>query len=233
MIDPGADLDVLVRAGWLSHVPAAFAQRVLGAGTLRRLEKGEYLYHLGDPPGGLYGLVSGAVGIAIASSHRGESFAHIGQPGFWCGEAAVLTGQPRRIGVWATRRTVTFHVPLAKLEALVEETPETWRWLGLLAVLNLDAALGCADDLMIRDPRRRCLAVLLRLAAHASTTNVEVNISQEDLASMANVSRTVASEMLREMQQHGWLEVTYRRLVLKDLAALHQEARGDHRGKAE
>jgi CRP-like cAMP-binding protein len=72
---------------------------------------------------------------------------------------------------------------------------------------------------MIRDPVQRLIAVLLRLcgcrlATPAGLGLLDVDLSQDDLAFMANVGRTTASAVLGRLQAAGQLELTYRRIQI-------------------
>jgi len=209
--------EVVLRRGWLSLTPASFQRDVLNRCFLVRFEAGESIYVVGDPPGGMFGLVSGGVSVSIAPGERGPYFAHFAQPGTWMGEAAAITGQPRRVGVSATREAELLHLPLQEIHEIVDRNPEAWRLFALITIGHLDMAIGASDDLMIRDHVKRCLAVLLRLggcrqASPADRSPIEVDVSQEEMAVLSNVARTTAGAVLRKLEATGYLEQSYRRI---------------------
>ena len=51
--------DIVSRHGWLSFTPPRFRQIVLDRCKLRDFEADATIYSVGDPPGGMYGLVRG------------------------------------------------------------------------------------------------------------------------------------------------------------------------------
>jgi CRP-like cAMP-binding protein len=209
--------EVVLRRGWLSLTPASFQRDVLNRCFLVRFEAGESIYVVGDPPGGMFGLVSGGVSVSIAPGERGPYFAHFAQPGTWMGEAAAITGQPRRVGLSATREAELLHLPLQEIHEIVDRNPEAWRLFALITIGHLDMAIGASDDLMIRDHVKRCLAVLLRLggcrqASPADRSPIEVDVSQEEMAVLSNVARTTAGAVLRKLEATGYLEQSYRRI---------------------
>jgi CRP-like cAMP-binding protein len=222
---------VLRGAGWLTHAPPAFREQVLARCVLRTFAAGAPLYHVGDPPGGIYGLVSGGLAILIAPGERGPYFAHFARPGFWIGEAAAVTGQPRRVGVAATRSTCTLYWPLDAIHVLATADPLTWRWLALITIGHVDLAIGGADDLMIRQPAARCIAVLLRLAGRrvaqpADEPPAEVDVTQEDLAAMANLSRNAVGSILHGLAGEGLVRLDYRRITIVRPAELRRRLEG-------
>jgi CRP/FNR family transcriptional regulator, cyclic AMP receptor protein len=80
---------------------------------------------------------------------------------------------------------------------------------------HLETALGAADDLLIRDYKKRFIAVLLRVGGCRKTTPPEtapaaIDVSQDDLAAMANMARTTVNAVLRKLESSGYLEASYR-----------------------
>jgi CRP-like cAMP-binding protein len=72
---------------------------------------------------------------------------------------------------------------------------------------------------MIRDHHKRFVAVLLRLGncrlvSPRDGQPIEIDISHEDLAHVANVARTTAGAILRELEAEGHLALSYRRISI-------------------
>jgi CRP-like cAMP-binding protein len=146
---------VISRSGWLSFVPPPFRQVVLDRCVLQDFEDGATIYSVGDPPGGMYGLIRGNLALSIAPGERGPYIAHFARPGTWFGEAAAFTEQPRRIGLAVTRDSKLLHLPLPAIREIVTANPGAWRFFGLAAIAHIDVAIGAADDLLIRDHVKR------------------------------------------------------------------------------
>jgi CRP/FNR family cyclic AMP-dependent transcriptional regulator len=209
--------------GWLHLVPASFRDAVLKRSLVMTAAAGETIYRVGDPPGGLYGLVSGSLGVSIAPGEKGPYLPHFIRPGTWVGEGSAVTGGPRIIGLDATRHCCLLHLPLHALQEILFKDPTQWRCLALLTMLHLDTAIGAADDLMIRDHVKRCVAILLRLGGcrRPGATDrmpVDVHVNQNDLAHLANIARTTAGGILRSLASQGHIEHSYRhiRIVAPD-----------------
>ena len=79
-----------------------------------------------------------------------------------------------------------------------------------------------ASDMLIRDSRRRCLAALLRVAdcRTGGTEPTTAELSQDELAAMANLSRQTTCPILREFADAGLVTDGSRNIVLHDMAAL-------------
>ena len=212
-----AALDLVSRRGWLSQTPRAFRNALLARVHLQTFTEGEIIYEAGDPPGGIYGVVSGAVRISFVPRERGPVFAHYFRPGSWFGEAAALSRQPRMAGHSASGDTLLLHLPIKGVNDLIRADPTDLRFFSILTYGHLQTAIGATTDLMIRDHVKRFIATLLRLggcreATQSSESLIEVCISQDELAALANVARTTANSILRRLQRHGLVEITYRRI---------------------
>jgi CRP/FNR family cyclic AMP-dependent transcriptional regulator len=203
--------------GWLSLTPPLFQAEVLDRCWLQTFKAGQNIFMAGDPPGGMFGLVSGGLAISIAPGERGPYFAHLARPGTWFGESSAITQQPRRIGLAATRDSQLLHLPLAKISEIVARDPAAWRLFALVTSGHIDMAIGACDDLMIRDHVKRFVAILLRLggcrySSPRETSLAEIDLRQEELATLANVARTTAGSILRRLETMGHIQQSYRRI---------------------
>jgi CRP/FNR family cyclic AMP-dependent transcriptional regulator len=134
--------DVVSRRGWLSRSSPAFRDAVLKRCVLQNLASGTVINHVSDPPGGLYGLVSGAIGISIAPGERGPFFAHLMQAGEWFGEGPAITGGPRMVGHSARSDSQVLHLSLPAFHEITREDPGAWRFIAQLSNSHLEMAVG-------------------------------------------------------------------------------------------
>jgi CRP/FNR family transcriptional regulator, cyclic AMP receptor protein len=230
MLGKEAACKIALRRGWLRQTPALFQRAVLDRCLLERFEAGKSVYSVGDEPGGLFGIVSGCLGISLAPGEQGPYTAHFATPGSWFGQASAFTRQPRRIGLTATRDTELLHLSLRAIDEIVRRDPSAWRLFGLITIDHLDVALGASDDLMIRDHVKRFVAVLLRtgnsrVANTRDRRPIEIDISHEELAHNANVARTTAGAILRKLEAAGHLALSYRHISILAPDALRRMLR--------
>jgi CRP/FNR family transcriptional regulator, cyclic AMP receptor protein len=220
---------ILRTRGWLSLTPTAFQDEVLKRCRPEIFRRGESVFHLDDEYGGIYGLVEGGLSISAAPRDRGPYLVHFGRPGLWVG-AAPLFKHRRRVTVTATRHSVLLHLPLNDMHAIAAETPDGWRMFGMFPMYLYDIAMGALDDLMIRDPATRCIAVLLRLGdcrdpAQPETGPIELDVRQEDIAMMSNLSRNAAATVLRDLEVRGVISLEYRIIKILNAEALRNAAK--------
>lgn len=212
-------------SGWLGHVPPVLAESILQAGTSRHKADGEPVYNQGDEGAGLYGIASGCVRMFFTMNEQDPLLGHVAGPGYWFGDVALALGSGRLIGATAGGATVLHFVPLAAIERLTVSDPLVWRSISGLLALNQALAIGAAEDLMIRDSKQRLVAVLLRLASLRNAFQgvppvLDIPVTQPELAEAACLSRTTATDILRDLSRQGWIATGYRSIKILEPEAL-------------
>lgn len=231
-MDKAAARDRLLSQGWLSMMPAAFSAALLDICTWRRFAANEPLFVAGDAPGGIFGIAEGAISFTAALGRADSPALHVGKAVIWTGLGPLLSGQPRRASIVAVEPVLAVYAPLAPLEAMLTAQPRWWKHIAQELLIEFDLASSSGNDLMIRSSHRRCAATLLRLAdcrfqPPPGGTVAEVQIAQEVLAEMTNLSRGSVSHILRALVDDGQISMSYRSIRLLDYAALRQIADSD------
>lgn len=186
---------------------------------MQHFEAQQVIYGVGDGPGGIHCLISGSVRVSVASAESGPFFGHLMRPGTWIGEGPLITRQPRLVGLSAGRRSEVLLLPLPTIQSLLEAHPAGWHAIAMLTFVNLQTAVLALNDLMIRDDTKRLAATLLRLSGHrfvspAEAEPIELDMSQEDLATMANLARSTTLAILHRFVEAELIRLDYRHIVI-------------------
>lgn len=223
----------LDKVGWLAGRPAEFRKGLLARTRLSVLEKGAVLYRVGDRPDGLYGLVSGSLTQEIVPDQSGLHFTQVFRTGSWFGEAELFDDGSRMGAVVATRLSHCLYVPRVELLELASLEPDTWRWLGVLSVAQLNLTFGVIADLAIRPPRPRIAAILLQLAGvrleeGTNQAALDIDITQQDIAHISNLARATVGEHLDQMHTAGLISRGYGHITLLNPSALRRLVAAEH-----
>ena len=212
---------LLCTSGWLATTPAGFQTAVIKRCIWQRVDPQVTLTHGGDAAGGMIGVVSGAVGIIPAIGPSDTPLAHIARAPFWFGERPTM-GQPRTISVITRTVCDVALVPQKGMEAVMASNPDWLRLLGGLSLNGLLLVTQIATDLLIADTKRRCVAVLLRVAGCRTDGEGrhDAGTGQDELAAMANMSRQTTGTILRGLQANGLVELGYRTIAITEPAKL-------------
>ena len=219
-----ADAMLSLRTGWLRTADIEFQNVVFSRSRWHWFDAAAAISHGGDTDGGMFGLAVGSVSILPSLGVPDAPIFHIAVAPFWYGSNPLLDAKPRTVTVIARSRCLVVQVPRYLLAELLGADPARWRLIAESVTELLNLAQLVASDMQIRDSSRRALAVLLRVAGcrAGGTTAATAELSQDELAAMANLSRQTTGPILKELADVGLVTVGYRNIVLHDPAALRE-----------
>ena len=227
-----ADIErAVLKRGWLAHQSPDFQRAVRQRARLVSLHAGEHVFHVGDATGGVYGVVSGGVGVLIPGLGSALRLAQVLRAGVWFGHGPIMTGRARVLGFRATEPSLALHAPMAALQEIAASQPAWARAVGSLSDFSIDIAIAAVSDLLIPDSARRLAAVLLRAAVldmdNPPAKPVLLGLRQSEIAEMANLSERMVGRILKQFEASGWVETGYGALMLADPKALRAFAAED------
>lgn len=211
--------------GWLAKIPAILRGEILKQCALYDVQRGARVCEIGAPPSGVWGVVSGGFAVEFATDEHGPHFAHIFRPGMWFGECEIFEQRAQFVTVVATRPSRCLRLPAAAPDAIAREHPSVWRYIAILTGAHVADALGALSDSTIRDVDARLAAILLRLTGlrlheRLSDPEPELDVTQHELALLANLSRATVHEALVRMESAGRVKRSYGRIRILDTAGL-------------
>ena len=212
----------------LAGVPEAETERLLAAARRRRFARGEVVFHRDDPADCLHLIAKGRFAVRVITPLGDVATLAVRGVGDNFGETALLASSPKRSAtVSALEPAETFVLDADDLERLRAAFPGVDRVLFAF----LAAELRRQNDLLLEalylpvDRRlRRRLLELARLYG-GERGEVEIPLTQAELASMAGTSRATANQILRAERQAGTLSLGRGHLLVRDRAALARRAR--------
>jgi CRP-like cAMP-binding protein len=207
---------------WAGALTEPEAERARRGITERTFPAGAYICHRGDKLDHWTGVVRGLVKIsAISASGKAITFAGIGTGG-WMGEGSVLKDEPRKYDLVALRTT-----------RLAMMNRPTFMWLfdnsvgfNKFLVTQLNERMGqfiaTIEHDRLHDPTARVarnIAWLLNPVLYPGQGD-HIEITQEELALLAAVSRQVVSRALKVLEDKGLLRSERGGLTVLDRAQL-------------
>lgn len=215
----------LANNGWIRNTPREFAEAFLANCHWRQIAAGTGIQHAGDPGGIAAGIARGSATLTTSLSSPDSPILHVLHPGDWFGFVPLFIGGARPNSVVARTDVTIALMSQSEVEAFLAPRPEWWRCLGTMAVVHANTATSVAADMMIRDSGRRCAAALLQLAGCRhhdlpGAQSIEAPLSQDEVAAIANLSRTSISTILRAFEASGLVKLGYRNVALVNPANL-------------
>jgi len=223
---------MLERGGWLATLPETVRQAVLESSSIRTIEPGGSLFEQDGPPTGLHGVFSGEIRV-IAHSREGRAvIMGVIRPGEWVGFLSCLDGLPHVYSGVARHGATTLSLSQADIVKIFERDVATYRLLlapELAAERKLHQFMieGIGLPLIQRVAARLCDLGRWPYGPDAGPISSLDYISQEELAMSVGATRPRINEILRELAKRGMVELGYGRIVVRDITALEQFARGE------
>lgn len=209
-------------AFWADMLTDEEAERARRGVSERHFAAGSYICHRGDKLDHWTGVVTGLVKIgAISASGKAITFAGIGAGG-WLGEGSVLKDEPRKYDLVALRNT-----------RLAMMSRPTFMWLfdhsvgfNKFLVTQLNERMGqfiaTIEHDRLHDPTARVARNIAWLFNPVLYPGVgqHIDITQEELAMLAGLSRQIVGRSLRILEEAQLLKVERAGLTVRDIERL-------------
>jgi CRP/FNR family transcriptional regulator, cyclic AMP receptor protein len=217
--------------GWFGRAPREFQEAVLSRCAWVTCAAGQAIYRATDTHIRFCGIVDGAVCIYSRFGAGDNPLLHVVHEGFWIGYGTVVASGEPRVSAVARVDTLLAGIPDRTLRALLDARPEWWEVIANGIMEYGDTAISGYADSLIQDNDRRCACSLLRITGHmfprrSRPERTEVPITQDELATMVQLSRTTLVQVLRRLERAGLVEQGYRTLRVVDVPGLRALASG-------
>ena len=198
--------------------------RVAALAVPRNYAKGEVIFSQGDRGDALYCVASGRVRISATGAGGQEVFLSIMEPGDTFGEIAVMDGQPRTAGATSLDATRLLVIGRRAFLRLLEQEPHlAIELLRLLCTRLRWISELVEESAFLAGPARLAKRLLVLASLHGrpvATDQLELRISQAELAHFLGIARQLVNHHLREWQRAGWVDLGRGRVTIRNREAL-------------
>lgn len=174
-------------------------------------------------------VVSGCVEIgSVSEAGRKHVNALLG-PGRVAPLVRLLEDEPLGYDFHAHVDSVIIRLPVDAVVAELDAEPVLWREVARLALHRQRSNIAALQGVTLGTVRRRVAATLIALAElhgapQESGIDLRVSLSQHDFAALLGLSRQTINKQLRVLADLGVIEMSYKRLLLRDVPALSRIA---------
>lgn len=187
-------------------VPEENVRRLLSIARRRTFDRGEVVFHRGDPADCLHLIVSGRFAVGITTPLGSTALLGVRGPGDAFGELALVAdaGYHRSATVAALEPGETRSVLVGDFQRLRREHPSVDELLVRLLGERVRRLSEQITEAYYLPAEKR---VLRRLVELGELYDGCVPLPQEQLAELAGTSRATANRVLRDLQRRGVLEL--------------------------
>ena len=211
---------------WFGQLPPEQRTTLLAAGRIRSFRDQQRVYRLGDPPNGLYGLISGDIRL-ISYPVAGRQLLVLRlKPGGWFGELSTIDGGPRPQDAISFGLSKVLHVSSRDFERVSRDDPEIFRHVARLVGQRQRAAVQYAG-MIVSLPVKVRLSHLLLAGLDASEQPLAgpertISLTQSDIGAALGVSRQTTNKLLKLLEQTGAISLGYGLITVRDPGRLRK-----------
>ncbi|MDX1614274.1 MAG: Crp/Fnr family transcriptional regulator [Candidatus Promineifilaceae bacterium] len=193
--------------------------------VVRHFGANQIIFHLGDPAGLLYIIISGKIKISYTSADGQEAVLAILGTGDFFGELALFDDSPRSATAEAIEPTETLTLHRDEfLEFLDINPPFAHHVLTVLAKRIRHLNKQISDIFFLDLPARLARTLLMLADQHGRKTRdgivIELSLTQTDLAEMTGATRVSINKALGRFRRAKWVKVSGREVVIIDRSGL-------------
>jgi len=186
-------------------LPLPDLESIAAVTVLKSLDKGQYLFHEGDPAQGFYIVQRGAVNVHRVSAAGKEQVIHVFRSGDSFAEVALATESGYPADARAQEASQVLLVQKVGILALLRRQPElALRMLGSMSS-HLRVLVGQLEDLTLRDVETRFANWLVkRCPDRASDQPVQIELAMTKralAAELGTVSETLSRTLAKFRDQ--------------------------------
>ena len=189
----------------------------------KKYQRGQTIFHDGEPGNGFYMVASGKVKIFKLSMDGKEQILHIFGVGEPFGEVPVFHGTPFPASASTLAASELFFFPRLEFVDLLKANPSLA--LSMLAVLSmrLRRFTTQVENLTLKEVPGRLASYLLYLIEEQSREDVVVlDVPKGQLASLLGTTPETLSRIFAKMTDEGLIKVAGKTIHLLDLVGLRE-----------
>ncbi|HET9323906.1 MAG TPA: Crp/Fnr family transcriptional regulator [Gaiellaceae bacterium] len=203
-------------------VPEETVRRLLSIARRRTFDRGEVVFHRGDPADCLHLIVSGRFAVGITTPLGATALLGVRGPGEAFGELALVdSGGHRSATVSALERAETRSVLVGDFERLRREHPTVD---GLLVRILGASVRRLSEHLTEAYYLPAEKRVLRRLVELGDLYNGCITLRQEQVAELAGTSRATTNRVLRDLQRKRVLELSRSTVLIVEPESLRRRS---------
>jgi CRP/FNR family transcriptional regulator, cyclic AMP receptor protein len=222
--------DVLQRAPLFAALEDEDAAELRASMTEVGLERGDSLFHEGDPGDRLYVVIEGKIKLHRSSNDGRENMLAVLGPSEMFGELSLFDPGPRTATATALTDVRLLGLGHQDLQPWLNGRPKVALSLLRAIARRLRRTNESLADLVFSDVPGRVAKALLDLSRRFGVPaeegiHVAHDLTQEELAQLVGASRETVNKALADFASRGWLRLEARAVVLLDVERLSRRSR--------
>lgn len=200
--------------------------RLIAHSEARIVEPDTCIHRAGDPARYIWLVISGSMSLLKEIPGGRDFTASLHLPGDFHGLGPAVAQAPHMFTAVCKEKTVLVQIPGDLIRAMIASDGHlSFSLFQALEKRHLRAQIRHADA-AVGSMQTRITNLLKSIASRSiqRRNSSEINLSQDEIATMLGTRRQVVNRVLREMAKNGAIQVLYGRIVILDVDKLDRMA---------
>lgn len=204
-------------------------EQVLEVARHRTFDRGEVVFHEGDPADSLHLVASGKLAVRSSTEAGDTVTLNILSPGSFFGELSLLRdvdARARTASIVALEPVETLSLPASAFRELCERHPQVERLVSTLLARRVEQLTQSLLEALYVGLDRRVYRRLLELSEiyAPGADAAAIPLTQTQLADLVGGSRPSVNQVLQKLAASGAVNLTRGSIEVLDLPSLHRRA---------
>jgi CRP-like cAMP-binding protein len=200
-------------------------QRLAEGCNLRRLTRGEMVFHVGEPCDAFHSVVLGQVKLYVASPAGNEKIIELIGPGQSFAEAMMFLGMPCILNSQALIDTLLLTISKQSVVSEIERDPRFSMHMLAGISRRLHGLIRDVEGYALHNGMQRLIGYLLRdvqeiHSEHHGVVTVSLPVTKATIASRLSLTPEYFSRVLHELEAEGLIEIDKREIRILDVPRL-------------
>jgi len=218
-------MNVVTASRWFVEFPKEAIERLIGAGRVEKLSRGDILSRRGEPVKDLTIILDGSFDVSVTSPEGKRLIQVMLESGQIMNLIPVLDEQPSIHDVKAHTDAVVLQIHREDFVGESDKDPRVSRALMRILCLRSRVLYASLVETAFLPLRVRCARMLHLLMSRygikrGDSIEISLKLSQEDLADMIGRTRQSVNKELKVLERQGVLRMAYSCFIIIDVKAL-------------
>ncbi len=220
-------LEALKNTDLFMGISHELAKMLAETTSIRKVEKGEIIFHAGEPADGFYSVATGKVRIYRSSPSGKEQIIHVFGPGRAFAEVPMFQGGDFPASAQALVKSELLYCPRSGLNRMIAKHPDLAMSTIALLAARLRKLVNQVSALSLKEVPARLATYLLLLKSAQKSDTLELDLTKGQIASYLGTIQETLSRILKKMAANKLLEVKGRQVIILDEDRLKLLAEGE------
>lgn len=208
-----------------SDLSATERQRLAEGCNLRRLTRGEMVFHVGEPSDAFHAVILGQVKLYVASPSGNEKIIELIGPGQSFAEAMMFLGMPCILNAQALADTLLLSISKQSVLHEIERDPRFSMHMLAGISRRLHGLIRDVEGYALHNGMQRLIGYLLRDVQEIHSENlgvvtISLPVTKATIASRLSLTPEYFSRVLHELETEGLIEIDKREIRILDVPRL-------------